>query len=106
MKWKKEQKSLKTRLLKKLRKQARKVCYIRAYIRNKRPYYTIEVMQDCPHIYSKKFGVLLFGTPNKEEAIVAVDYIRRQWILAKVCQIKDERFALRLNEINRELSDI
>jgi hypothetical protein len=97
---------LKTRLLKKLRKQARKVCYVRVSIRNKRPYYTIEVMQDCPHIYSKKFGVLLFGTYIKEEAIEEVDYIRRQWILAKVCQIKDERFALRLNEINRELSDI
>lgn len=97
---------LKTRLLKKLRKQARKVCYIRASIKNKGLYYSIEVIQDCPHIYSKKFGVLLFGTYEKEEAIEEVDYIRRQWILAKVCEIKDKRLALRLDEINRELSDI
>ena len=106
MKWKKEQKSLKTRLLKKLRKQAKKVCYIRASIRNKGLYYSIEVIKDCPHIYSKKFGVLLFGTYEKEEAIEEVDYIRRQWILSKVCEIKDKRLALRLDEINRELSDI
>ena len=97
---------LKTRLLKKLRKQARKVCYIGASIKNKGLYYSIEVIQDCPHIYSKKFGVLLFGTYEKEEAIEEVNYIRRQWILAKVCEIKDKRLALRLDEINRELSGI
>lgn len=101
-----KKRTLKTKLLKKLRKKARKVCYVRASIRNKRLYYTIEVMQDCPHIYSKRNSVLLFGTPNKEEAIEEVDYIRRRWILAEVCQIKDKRFALRLDEENRELAKL
>jgi hypothetical protein len=97
---------LKTRLLKKLRKQARKVCYIRVSIRNKRPYYTIEVMQDCSHIYGKKFGVLLFGTYKKEEAIEEMNYIRRQWILSNVCENKDRRLALRLAEMNKELAKL
>ena len=97
---------LKTRLLKKLRKQARKVCYIRVSIRNKRLYYTIEVMIDCPRIYSKNFGVLLFGTYKKEEAIEEMNYIRRQWILSNVCKNKDERLALRLDEMNKELAKL
>ena len=79
---------------------------MRASIRNKRPYYTIEVMQDCPHIYSKKNGVLLFGTPNIEEAIEELNYIRRQWILSNVCKNKDRRLALRLAEMNKKLAKL
>ena len=97
---------LKTRLLKKLRKQAKEVCYVRASIRNKRLYYTIEVMIDCPRIYSKNFGVLLFGTYKKEEAIEEMNYIRRQWILSNVCENKDGRLALRLDEMNKELAKL
>ena len=97
---------LKTRLLKKLRKQARKVCYMRASIRNKKPYYTIEIMIDCPHIYSKRNGVLLFGTYKKEEAIEEMNYIRRQWILSNVCENKDGKLALRLAEMNKELAKL
>ena len=98
--------SLKTKLLKKLRRRARKVCYVRASIRNKRLYYTIEVMIDCPRIYSKNFGVLLFGTYKKEEAIEELNYIRRQWILSNVCENKDGILALKLAEMNKELAKL
>jgi hypothetical protein len=98
-----KKRSLKTKLLKKLKRRARKVCHVRAFIKDKRPYYTIEVMQDCPHIYSKKNGVLLFGTPNKEEAIEEMDYVRRQWILHQIAQC---RLHIGLVNINKELAKL